>query len=100
MLFGVFKRRPRKVYYEFTQRRPIGPTGDYLDAGIWWTNHVFSPMKAQAARVWYQYHDNTIEEIQPKKRRVDENTATWLGLQAAHCEWADRSFGTHDTGPR
>ena len=84
-----FTYKPRKVFYEFLVRKGIGPTGDYVDAGIYWVNKYIPALEVRADKIWSLMRDGTLREIRPDPGTVSEETLSWLNLKATYLGWFD-----------
>ena len=82
-----FSYAPRKVFYEYLTRKDIGPTGDYVDPGVYWLNKYVPPLEAQADKIWALMDDGTIREIRPTPSFATEETLSWLNLRATYLGW-------------
>ena len=78
-----------KVYYKFNNKQSVGPTGDYVEAGVYWTNKLVPALHVQADNVWVSYSNN-IERSKPEVRVIAPDTeCTWLRLTAKQLRWFD-----------
>jgi len=74
------------VFYEYYARTAIGPTGDGVEAGIYWTFKPHSTLSAQANKVWFQFANGLLEQVKPVGRATEADL-TWLELKSNHLKW-------------
>lgn len=77
-----------RYYYEFLTRKDIGPTGDYVTPGLYFTNELFPAMEVRADRCWYKLHNGTIEHGSTRRCQVTDAEAVWIELKAEYLNWA------------
>lgn len=77
-----------RCYYEFNTRKDIGPTGDFVEAGLYWTNEPFSAMEVQSDRAWYKLANGTIEQGRPCHGIPTAAEVMWIELKAKYLNWA------------
>ena len=82
-----FSYKPRKVFYEFLVRKSIGPTGDYVDAGVYWVNKYIPALEVRADKIWALMRDGSLREIRPNPGYITEETLSWLNLKAKDLRW-------------
>ena len=82
-------RNQRKVFYEYLVRKGIGPTGDYIDPGVYWIKKYVPALEVQADRIWAITDDGTFLQIKPVAEFATEETLSWLELRASHLRWFD-----------
>jgi hypothetical protein len=84
-----FGHKAVKVYYQFNSRKDIGPTGDWIDPGTYWTIEYFSAMAIQADNVYIETDDGLIEMVAPRQDELATDAeVTWLKLTAEPLRWA------------
>lgn len=81
-------REVLKCYYEFLTRKDIGPTGDFIEPGLYYTNEPFEAMQVQADRAWYKLSNGTIEHASTRRGVATAAEVTWLELKAEYLGWA------------
>lgn len=84
---NIFGNNLRKVFYEYKIRKNIGPTGDYVDPGVYWLRKYTPALEAQADKIWVELADGTVKLIRPEGGAVTEATRSWLELRAKHLTW-------------
>lgn len=85
---SIFKREVVRSYYEFKTRKDIGPTGDFIEPGLYYTNMPFPAMEVQSDRAWYKLSNGTMESGRPVQAITSEAERTWVELKAQHLNWA------------
>jgi len=84
-------RKPAKVFYEYNAQTQIGPTGDFVEAGVYWTFKSHLTLSVQANKVWFQFANGLLEQVKPVGRVTlpTEADLTWLELKSKHLQWFD-----------
>ena len=86
---SIFKREVVRCYYEFKTLKDIGPTGDFIEPGLYYTTMPFPAMEAQSDRAWNLLGNNTMEESsRPVHMATPEAERTWVELKAQRLDWA------------
>ena len=75
-----------KVYYEFKTRKSVGITGDYVDAGIFWTRGKYEFLSCRADNIWLESPNGWVEQAE-KSKRLTPNEILWLHLKAKPLGW-------------
>ena len=83
----TFARNQRKVFYEYLTRKGIGPTGDYIDPGVYWVKKYIPALEVQADRIWILLADGSLREVRPDSGFATEETLSWLELRATYLRW-------------
>ena len=85
---GNSNREVLRCYYEFHTRRAVGPVGDGVEAGLYYTNEPFPTMEAVADNAWYKLANGTIEHRDPQIGAITHQQAMWIELKAKYLNWA------------
>ena len=71
-----------RCYYEFKTRKNIGPMGDFVTPGIYFTLKPFEAMEVQSNRAWYKLADGTMEMGRPQWEKLTTKEQLWVELKA------------------
>ena len=81
-------REVLRCYYEFKTRKNIGPTGDFIEPGLYYTNEPFPAMQVQSDNSWYKLKNGTTEHGRSRRGPLTKKEVLWLELKAKYLNWS------------